>query len=108
MCCFLAPITWRCGIAGDCHKLSPTSFHGLGYGGLVIVIESDFDIVVPDETAPKLITPHKVIDFICQERRDLFRDEIAERIKAIVLHQTGIAPAAYDEDKDFGSDFGMD
>ena len=75
---------------------------------LVMAIESDFDIVIPDETAAQLITPRKVIDFICQERRDLSRDEIAERIEAIILHQTGIDPTAYDEDKDFVRDFGMD
>ena len=84
------------------------TFMGLDAVDLIIRFEAEFRIDIPDAVAATLVTPRKVIDFICQEHEDLTREQIAAQVQAIVIDQTGIRVMAYGEDKRFMEDFEMD
>lgn len=73
---------------------------GLGMSALGCVI-SQFCMKIPDsaDTLPKLLE---------RFTRPVSRDEVAEKVKRIVLKQLGLPEAAYGEDKRFVEDFGID
>ena len=50
-------------------------------------------------------TPKKLVDRL---RRSISREEVAMKVKQIVLEQLGLNESAYGEDKRFIEDFGID
>ena len=89
---------------------------GLDSVELVMAVEEEFGISIPDADAQKMLTPKEVINFV-ESRRDLdslpqpkgntSRAEIAKTVKRLVIEQLGIPEAVYGEDKEFVRDLGM-
>lgn len=79
---------------------------------LVMRFEEDFGITIPDSAAEKMVTPGDVIAFVVAELHRLGRaipeEDVAARVRHIVLDQTGIKESAYSPEKRFIQDFGID
>jgi len=82
---------------------------GLDTVELAMAFEEEFEVDIPDAEAAHMVTPRIVIDYMLQHSpQALSRDEIAARVREIILHQLGLAALSYDEDKRFIEDFGAD
>ena len=85
---------------------------GLDGVELVIRFEEEFGIVIPDSAAERMFTPSDVVSFVTDQLHTsgsaITRAQVADRVRQIVLDQTGIAEAVYSEEKRFIEDFGID
>ena len=87
---------------------------GLGSVELVMALEEEFGVRIPDSEAEQMLTPRHVIDWMCaqQEQGALFsapgskaprgfqgftREEIAERVREIVREQLGVEEFSNDD-----------
>ncbi len=85
---------------------------GLDTVELVMAIEEEFDLEIPNETCALLETPRQVIDWIVEVREGsalaVPREQVAAKVKQITIHQSGIRENRYWERGKFIADFGMD
>ncbi len=81
---------------------------GLDLVEMVIRIEAEFEIEIPNETAEKFTTPKIVIDYLQPQFANRPREYLADRIWLIIEDETGIERNNYNEDSRFIEDMGMD
>lgn len=111
---------------------------GLDGVELVMALEEEFGVEIPEAAAAQMRTPRDVIEWLvaAQQRGELFqppprktgwfvtdhrpgpesapvrpvlmREAIAESVRRIVIEQLAIRPGEYREDGRFVEDFGMD
>jgi len=96
---------------------------GLDSVELVMALEEEFGVRIPDSEAERMLTPRRVIDWMCaqQEQGALFsvpgskppsgfhvftREQIAERVREVVREQLGIEE--FSDDDRFIEDLRMD
>lgn len=85
---------------------------GLDLVEMVMRIEEEFEIDIPNEVAETFTTPKKVINYLIvlpkfkDENRP--RENIADKIWLIIEEETGIDRKDYNEDSRFIEDMGMD
>ena len=85
---------------------------GLDIVELIMRVEEEFEIEIPDEIAETLTTPRTVIDYLANlpkfsERRRP-REYIADKVWLIIEDVVGIDRRDYNEDSRFIEDMGMD
>ncbi|MEE9344534.1 MAG: hypothetical protein V3U88_02900 [Methylococcales bacterium] len=87
---------------------------GLESVELVMAIEEEFDINIPDEEAGNFDTVGKlyrhIVDVLYQSGRSGQVDEsdVWERMKDVIVSQLGVRPEQVTEDASFVSDLGID
>jgi len=82
---------------------------GLTIVEIVIHLEQEFGVDLPDTEAGRLTTPGKLVDFIVEKLgASAERADVSKRVEAIIIDQLGIDAAAYTEDADLIRDLGAD
>ncbi len=84
---------------------------GLDLVEMVIRIEEEFEITIPDEIAVTLVTPRTVIDYLMSQpqiNKNLSRDYVATTVWLLLEDELGIERAFYTEDSRFIEDMGAD
>jgi len=84
---------------------------GLGLVEMVMRIEEEFEIKIPDEVAVTTVTPRTVIDYLMRQpqiNKNLSRDYVALSLWLILEDELGINRAYYTEDSRFIEDMGAD
>ena len=92
---------------------------GLDVVELVVRIENAFGIDIPNEVAPQLTTPGKVIDYVLLQLTDRSsgatrlppsgpwtREEVAAIVREVIIDETGIED--FTEDSLFVDDMNLD
>ncbi|HFD11641.1 MAG TPA: hypothetical protein ENJ32_04125 [Crenotrichaceae bacterium] len=89
---------------------------GLEAVELIMAIEEEFDISIPDEESAKLDTVGKLYQYILdilyvkQSESSIQVDEedVWERTQDVIVTQLGVSPEQVTEDASFVSDLGID
>lgn len=86
---------------------------GLDTVELVLAVEQEFEIEIPNAAAEKMISVRHVRDFIVSEyirlkRPDADRDAIFSRLRDLVAEQTGVKIEKIHLDSEFIRDLRMD
>ncbi len=89
---------------------------GLDSVELVMAIEKEFDIEIPDEKAAKLDTVGKLYQYVIENyntvpsdtERLTFEAEVWERVKKVIVYQLGIKPEQVTKEASFVYDLGVD
>lgn len=89
---------------------------GLESVELVMAIEEEFDINIPDEEAGNLDTVGKLYQYILDILRlnqsgsasDIDESDVWERMKEVITSQLGVEPEQVTEDANFVTDLGID
>lgn len=84
---------------------------GLALVETIMRIETEFEIVIPDEECEKMITPRHVIDYLMSRREvrgKWSRDYVAITVWQIVEDEGGFDVKEFNEDSRFIEDMGMD
>lgn len=85
---------------------------GLDTVELVMAYEEEFDIVITDASAEKLITPRLTCELIestlIRGARPRPMSEIEELVRTITIEQLGLPEAEYDLDAEYVRDLGAD
>lgn len=84
---------------------------GLDSVELVLAVEEEFDLKLPDAQVAVILTPRDFSDVVevilKQEQRSMSRSKIDACMKSIILEQLAVEATEYCEDKEFVRDFGM-
>lgn len=83
---------------------------GLDLVEMVMRIEEEFEITIPDEVAETLVTPRAVIDYLMtipeiNEKRS--REQVRQVVFMIVEDESGVSRDLFNEDSRFVEDLGM-
>jgi acyl carrier protein len=86
---------------------------GLDTVELVMAVEEEFGIQIPDAAAEKMFTVGDLHAFLISELRRLERHDsngsrIFERLREIICHQLGVKPAVVVPEASFIKDLGAD
>lgn len=81
---------------------------GLDIVEMVMRIEEEFEIEIPNEIAEKFTTPKIVIDYLQIRFANRPREYIADKIWMIIEDEAGIERKDYNENSRFIEDMGMD
>ena len=87
---------------------------GLDTVELILAVESEFGIDIPDEDAARLTTPGALSDYIGQRLRSCGvspvpnEDEIWHKVKSLVVKHLGVKPTVVTHDAQFVRDLGAD
>ncbi len=89
---------------------------GLDAVELVMAIEEEFDISIPDEEAANLDTVGKLYRYILDilylnnsgTTGQIDESDVWERTKDVIVSQLGVRPEQVTEDANFVSDLGID
>ncbi|MCY7377030.1 MAG: hypothetical protein LH472_13810 [Pyrinomonadaceae bacterium] len=84
---------------------------GLDLVEMIIRIEEEFEIIIPDEAAETMITPRNVIDFLMSQSKvsqKWSRDYVSITVWQILEDETGIKRENFNEDSRFVQDMGLD
>lgn len=85
---------------------------GLDLVELVMRVEEEFEIEIPDVEAEKMITPKHVIDYVIKQpnvrNKRLPRDLIASEVWEMIEDEGGVTRNDFDENSHFIEDMGMD
>jgi acyl carrier protein len=81
---------------------------GLDTVELIMAIEEEFGISVPNAIAAELTTPRKVTDYVWEQitHERLTREQIAAQVRRVIVKQTGTED--FSEDSHFVYDLGLD
>ena len=83
---------------------------GLDVFELVMRIEEEFELQIPDEDAGELLTARQVIDYLMSKReikeRNLTRADIQKEVWFMIEEELGIDRTNFNEDSDFYRDMG--
>lgn len=84
---------------------------GLDLVEMVMRIEEEFEIKIPDEAAVKMVTPRTVIDYLMaqpkiNEKRS--RAYVAAAVWSIIEDEAAIVREEHNDDSRFIEDMGMD
>lgn len=79
---------------------------------LVLEVEKEFDIVISDEDASKIITVGNFRDLIVRSLQEKGMNpnegEVMQKLRAIVVGQIGVSPDVVTPEADFVRDLGLD
>ncbi len=88
---------------------------GLDTVELVMALEEEFGVEIPDEEAERIVTVGDARDFIVGKLRERAEgpdvvdpEEVFSRVKATVVEQSGVSPEKVTLDAAFIDDLGMD
>ncbi|MEZ5427699.1 MAG: phosphopantetheine-binding protein [Pyrinomonadaceae bacterium] len=85
---------------------------GLDIVEMVMRVEEEFGIDIPDEIAATFTTPRTIIDYLTDlpqfEAENRPREYIADKVWAIIEDETANRRSDYNEDSRFIEDMGMD
>ena len=84
---------------------------GLDLVEMVIRIEEEFQVAIPDGVAVTMVTPRTVIDFLMKQpqiNKNLTREYVALSLWLILEDELAIERAYYTEDSHFIEDMGAD
>lgn len=84
---------------------------GLDLVEMVIRIEEEFQVTIPDEVAVTMVTPRTVIDYLMSQpkiNKNLSREYVALSVWLLLEDELGIERAFYTEDSRFIEDMGAD
>ncbi|WP_050023708.1 hypothetical protein [Verrucomicrobium sp. BvORR034] len=85
---------------------------GLDSVELVLEVEKEFDIVISDEDASKIITVGNFRDLIVRSLQEKglnpTDEQVLQRLREIVVEQTGVSPHQVTIEADFVRDLGLD
>ena len=84
---------------------------GLDLVELVIHIEEEFKVTIPDADAEKMTTPRNVIDYLinCKEVNEKWsRDYVSTTVWQIIEYETGIRRGDFNDDSRFIQDMNLD
>lgn len=85
---------------------------GLDIVEMVIRIEEEFGVAIPNEIAENLSTSRLIIDYLVVRpeviNRGFTRENIRAKIFEIVEDETGLYPDEFNEDSRFVEDLNMD
>lgn len=85
---------------------------GLDLVEMVMRVEEEFEIEIPDEVAETMITPKNIIEYVIEQPNVKLkmrpRESIANQIWTIIEDEGGVLRDDYDEDSRFIEDMGMD
>lgn len=83
---------------------------GLGLVEMILRIEEEFEITIPDEVSETLTTPRTVIDYL-MSRSEISekwsRDYVTISVLLIIEDEVGINRENFDEDSRFIEDIGL-
>ncbi|MDT4955712.1 MAG: Acyl-carrier [Acidobacteriota bacterium] len=81
---------------------------GLDTVELVMAFEEKLGVSIPDEDAPQLTTPRKVIDYIVNKvgSRGMTREQVAVIVRQVIEDRTAIYD--FSDDDDFVNDMNLD
>lgn len=83
---------------------------GLDLVEMVMRIEEEFEITIPDEVAETLVTPRAVIDYLMtipKVNEKSSRDYVHLSVFIIVEDESGVSRDHFNEDSRFVEDLGM-
>lgn len=84
---------------------------GLDLVEMVMRIETEFEITIPDEAAVTMVTPRTVIDYLMAQPKineKFSREYVALSVWLIIEDEAGIIREHHDDDSRFIEDMGMD
>ncbi len=84
---------------------------GLDLVEMVMRIEEEFEIIIPDEVSVTLVTPKTVIDYLMSRpevSEKWSRDYVTISVWLIIEDEAGIDRNDYNENSRFIEDMGMD
>lgn len=89
---------------------------GLDSVELVMAIEDEFNLKIPDEKAAKLDTVGKLYQYVIENyhenpnalRNVNFETEVWEKVKKVIVYQLGVKPEQVTKQANFVYDLGMD
>lgn len=84
---------------------------GLDLVEMIMRIEEEFEITVPEEAAVTLVTPKTVIDYLMTQpeiNEKWSRDYVATSVWIIIEDEAGIIREEHNDDSRFIEDMGMD
>ena len=87
---------------------------GLDLVELVIRVEDEFGIPIPDELAANMTTPRHVTDYLFSQltygprsfRKQWTREEVASMLRQVIVDETGVTD--FTEDSRFAEDMHLD
>jgi acyl carrier protein len=85
---------------------------GLDSVALILAVEENFQIEIPDEAAERILSVRHMRDFIVDELRRLGReadpDAVFARLREIIVEQLPVKPSEVVLDAEFVRDFRID
>ncbi len=89
---------------------------GLDSVELVMVIEEEFNIEIPDDIAAKLDTAGKLYEYVLENynivqfetKRKDYETEVWDKVKMVIIYQLGAKPEQVKKETNFVYDLGMD
>lgn len=84
---------------------------GLDVVEMVVRVEKEFDVRIPDDVAATLITPRTVIDYLIHQpgiSEQWSRDDLTLKLWFLLEDQLGISRYEYTVDSRFVEDMGAD
>jgi hypothetical protein len=84
---------------------------GLDLVEMVVRIEEEFEVRIPDEVAETLLTPRNVVDFLMTQpsiQSISSRETVALKLWFVLEDELGIERYLYTEDSRFIQDMGLD
>lgn len=84
---------------------------GLDLVEMVMRIEEEFEIMIPDEVAETLVTPRAVIDYLMtlpEINKNRSREQVRQMVLIMVEDESGVSRDHFDENSRFIEDLGMD
>ena len=75
---------------------------------MVMSVEEEFQIEIPNEITETFVDPKSLIDYVAsQVRGELTREQVAEKIWEILIDVIGIEREKFDENSRFIEDMGI-
>ncbi len=89
---------------------------GLDSVELVMAIEEEFQIEIPDDIAVKLDTVGKLYEYVLENyhvvhfeiQGQVYEVEVWERVKRVIIYQLGVKPEQVKKEANFVYDLGVD
>lgn len=84
---------------------------GLDLVEMVMRVEEEFEITIPDEVAETLVTPRAVIDYLMtlpEINKKRSREEVRQMVLIMVEDESGVSRDRFNEDSRFIEDLGLD
>ncbi len=89
---------------------------GLDTVELVLRVEEEFDVIIPDEVAEKIMTVGNFCDAVIRLRQEKFGDSVSDntdeavfkKVKEFIIDQLGVEPDLVTRDAHIVDDLGAD
>lgn len=85
---------------------------GLDIVEMIVRVEEEFEVQIPNDTAETFVTPKRIIDYLNFNseigKNGMTREDIRIKIFEIIEDETGLQPNEFSEDSRFVEDLNMD